>query len=93
MRCFPHRGSCPDARSRGGQGPKQIVIETPTGTNPSSRSAIIHAGGQSTTVVAGLGFLRYDGQGIKGSSEEIRGAMESVTFEASEGVETRWADK
>ena len=62
---------------------KQIVIETPTWNKP------IEPFGQSFTLVpnprvAGrnLEFYRYDGQGIKGTREEILRCMESVTVDA-----------
>jgi ADP-heptose:LPS heptosyltransferase len=69
--------------------PKQVVIETPTWNKP------IEPFGQSFVLVpnprvAGrnLDFYRYDGQGIKGTTEEIQRCMESVTVDAvQEAVE------
>ena len=60
----------------------QIVIETPTWNKP-----IEPYGNPFTLVknpaVAGrnLEFYRYDGRGIKGTAEELRRCMESVTVE------------
>jgi ADP-heptose:LPS heptosyltransferase len=63
--------------------PNQIVIETPTWNKP------IEPFGQKFTLVpnprvAGrnLDFYRYDGEGIKGTKEEIISCMESVSVEA-----------
>jgi heptosyltransferase-2 len=63
--------------------PRQIVIETPTWNKP------IEPFGQSFILVpnprvAGrnLDFYRYDGEGIKGTTEEIVRCMESVTVES-----------
>jgi heptosyltransferase-2 len=64
---------------------RQVVIETPTWNKP------IEPFGQSFTLVpnpavAGrnLQFYRYDGEGIKGTEEEIVRCMRSVTVEAVE---------
>jgi ADP-heptose:LPS heptosyltransferase len=63
--------------------PSQIVIETPTWNKP------IEPFGQKFTLVpnphvAGrnLDFYRYDGQGIKGTKEELVRCMESVSVDA-----------
>jgi hypothetical protein len=65
--------------------PCQIVIETPTWNKP------IEPYGQIFTLVpnprvAGrnLEFYRYDGEGIKGSTEEIVHCMQSVTVDSVE---------
>ncbi len=62
--------------------PHQIVIETPTWNKP------IQPYGNAFTLVpnpavAGrnLEFYRYDGSGIRGSAEELRRCMASVTIE------------
>jgi hypothetical protein len=61
----------------------QVVIETPTWNKP------IEPYGHpfvlvKNPAVAGrnLEFYRYDGRGIRGSDEELRRCMESVTVES-----------
>ena len=63
--------------------PRQIVIETPTWNKP------IEPFGQSFKLVPNPGvagrnldFYRYDGHGIKGSTEEIIRCMQSVTVQS-----------
>ena len=65
--------------------PKQIVIETPTWNESiepyrDAFSLVTNPG------VAGrnLDFYRYDGKGIKGTTEEILRCMRSVTVDAVE---------
>jgi ADP-heptose:LPS heptosyltransferase len=61
----------------------QVVIETPTWNKPIEpydRPFVL----VKNPTVAGrnLEFYRYDGHGIRGSVEEIRRCMESVTVES-----------
>ncbi|MGO9587576.1 MAG: glycosyltransferase family 9 protein [Limisphaerales bacterium] len=63
--------------------PAQVVIETPTWNKPIEpygRPFVL----VKNPVVAGrnLEFYRYDGRGIRGSDEELRRCMESVTVES-----------
>jgi heptosyltransferase II len=63
--------------------PKQIVIETPTfnkTVEPLGREFVL----VPNAAVAGrnLDYYRYDGEGIKGSAEELRRCMESVGVQA-----------
>lgn len=63
--------------------PGQVVIETPTWNKP------IEPHGNPYTLVSNpslggrnLEFYRYDGQGIRGSDEELKACMASVSVEA-----------
>jgi heptosyltransferase-2 len=61
----------------------QIVIETPTWNKPIEPYANPFTLVKNPTVAGrGLEFYRYDGGGIKGTSEELRRCMASVTVEA-----------